>query len=85
MHITAIVYSSSDVDNITVSVNGINGRLDEKQLTNLNQGLNEFFFSYNLPRCNTCGGINAGDYEIVCKVNYGNEEASKNKFVNIKQ
>lgn len=85
VNLTAMIYSKSDLENITVIANGINGRLNEKRILNLKTGMNEIHFNYKLPRCNVCGGIRAGDYSLNCEVIYKNITAEKSITINIQQ
>lgn len=62
--LTVSLYSISDIENISVLVNGLNNRIDEQRIVNLTRGSNELIFAYALPRCNVCGGIREGNYTI---------------------
>jgi len=83
--ITAEIYSNSALENVTVMANGINGRLNEQKILDLKKGINEIYFSYKLPRCNVCGGIRAGNYNLSCRVIYKNITAEKSITTNIQQ
>ena len=85
VNLTVTVYSKSDLENVTIIATGINGRLNEKKILNLKTGINEISFSYNLPKCNVCGGISAGDYSMNCDVIYKNITAEKSITINIQQ
>jgi len=85
MNLTAIIYSNSDLENVTIIANGINGRLNEQKILDLKTGINEIYFNYKLPRCNVCGGISAGDYNLNCKAIYKNITAEKSITINIQQ
>jgi len=85
LNLTVIVYSNSNIENATAIVNGINGRLNEKRVLNLNNGINEVYFTYKLPRCNVCGGISAGDYNLSCEVTYENITINNFTVINIQQ
>jgi len=85
VNFTAMIYSESDLKNVTIIATGINGRLNEKKILNLKTGINEVSFNYNLPKCNVCGGISAGDYSLNCDVIYKNITAEKSITINIQQ
>jgi len=85
VNLTAMIYSKSDLENVTIIATGINGRLNEKKILDLKSGINEIHFNYKLPRCNVCGGISAGDYELNCNVIYKNITAEKSITINIQQ
>ena len=85
VNFTAMIYSESDLKNVTIIATGINGRLNEKKILNLKTGINEVSFNYNLPKCNVCGGISAGNYSLNCDVIYKNITAEKSIAINIQQ
>ena len=85
VNLIAMIYSKSALENVTVMANGINERLNEKRILNLKKGLNEIHFSYKLPRCNVCGGIRAGNYNLSCMAIYKNTTAEKSITINIQQ
>ena len=85
VNLIAMIYSKSDLENVTVIANGINGRINEKRILDLKKGLNEIHFSYKLPRCNVCGGVRAGDYNLSCMAIYKNTTAEKSITINIQQ
>jgi len=85
VNLTAIIYSKSDLKNVTVIATGINGRLNEKKILDLKTGINEIHFNYKLPRCNVCGGISAGDYNLSCRAIYENIMVERFIVINIQQ
>ena len=85
MKLNISIYSTSNLQKAVVKVSGINGRLNEEKIVNLKEGINEVYFNYQLPRCNVCGGIKAGDYEINCEVSYRNLTSEKSIKINIQQ
>ena len=85
VNLTVMIYSKSDLENVTVTANGINRRLNEQKILDLKTGINEIYFSYKLPRCNVCGGIRAGDYNLNCRVIYKNITAEKSITITIQQ
>jgi len=85
VNLTAVIYSKSDLKNVTVIATGINGRLNEQKILDLKTGINEIHFNYKLPRCNVCGGISAGDYNLSCEVIYKNITIKKSIAINIQQ
>ena len=85
VNLSAMIYSKSDLENVTVLATGINGRLNEQKILDMKKGVNEIHFNYKLPRCNVCGGISAGDYELNCDVIYKNITEKKSIAINIQQ
>ena len=85
MNLTVAIYSESDLENVTVAAEGINGRLNTEKTVDLKKGINEVSFTYTLPRCNVCGGISAGDYNMVCTVRYKNITIEDSTIINIQQ
>lgn len=85
MNFSAVIYSNLNLENVTVMVKGINGRLNEKKILNVSEGTNEIFFTYELPRCNVCGGIRAGDYDLECELIYKNITIKDSIRINIQQ
>ncbi len=62
------IYSSTNAQNVTVTAKGIGDRFNKRRVLNLTEGVNELSFAYKLPRCNVCGGIRAGKYNLSCEV-----------------
>jgi len=85
MNLTVLIRSSSDVENVTVTANGINGRMNIEKTLNLDAGENGMSFTYKLPRCNVCGGIRAGTYDLTCEVSYGGMTVKNSTSVQIVQ
>lgn len=85
VNLTMIVYSNSTLENVIVTANGINGRMNEKKVLNLTAGPNEMSFIYKLPKCNVCGGIKAGSYNISCHMEYENISIDKSMIIDIQQ
>jgi hypothetical protein len=85
MNITAIVDSNQVLENVTVSVQGLKGKLNLKENFNLEKGLNQISLTYRLPRCNVCGGINEGDYDIKFEISYGEMELVDQITIRIRQ
>lgn len=84
-NLSIVIYSDSNLENVTVMTNGINGRLNTERVLNLKKGVNEVSFTYTLPRCNVCGGIRAGDYNLSCTVTYKNITVENSTMINIQQ
>jgi len=42
-------------------------------------------FQFQLPRCNVCGGISAGRYELTCDASLGNSTSANATAVEIVQ
>ena len=85
MNLSMIIYSESEIENVSVKANGINGRFIEEKLLDLNKGMNEIIFTYQLPRCNVCGGISAGDYNLSFTISYKNISIEDSTIINIQQ
>ena len=85
MNLTAEIYSSSGITNITVIASGVNNRFIEEKSMDLKQGLNKVSFTYTLPRCNVCGGISPGDYNLSFTVRYKNITVEDSTVINIQQ
>jgi len=85
VNLTAMIYSKSDLENVTIIATGINGRLNKQKILDLKTGINEIHFNYKLPRCNVCGGISAGDYSLNCEAIYKNITEKKSISINIQQ
>lgn len=68
MNMTFVVYSNESRLNVTVITRGLNGKMNERRFFNLSEGVNTLTVLYRLPKCNVCGGIRAGSYNITCEV-----------------
>jgi hypothetical protein len=85
MEIKFIINSNSEMEGVKLSVSGIGNKLNKSKLVELEKGLNEISFTYQLPRCNSCGGINEGEYQITGEVSHGKVKGVKNILITIKQ
>lgn len=85
MNLSMVVYSDFDLKNVSVKIEGINGRLNQEKVLNLSKGMNEVSFSYQLPKCNVCGGIKEGNYTLNCKVIYENVVVKGSRIISIMQ
>ena len=85
VNINAAIYSNANVSDATVRVKGINGRLNKERRLILSEGANELSFTYKLPKCNVCGGIRVGMYNLTCEVIYGNVTVRDYVSVSIQQ
>ncbi|RLC74186.1 MAG: hypothetical protein DRI61_17110 [Chloroflexi bacterium] len=85
MKLTVEIHSSSELKNVSIVVKGINGRLNQKKTLDLNEGTTKISFAYKLPRCNVCGGIRAGNYDLTCEVTYDDTKLEKSTTVKIQQ
>ena len=83
--IKAIVYSSKPLSNVSITLNGIEGKMRLEEVVTLDMGVNEFDFSYRLPQCNACGGISPGRYNITGQIVHGNTTASTIREIEIIQ
>lgn len=85
MNLSMIIRTSADIDEVMVTAKGINGRMNLQKIMNLTAGDNGVSFSYTLPRCNVCGGISAGSYDLSCEVSYGNTTVKEKTSVEVLQ
>ena len=85
LNLNIIVNSNEDVENVSAKASGINGRMNLEKTVSLKKGENLVSFTYTLPRCNVCGGISAGTYEISCGVYYNNISVQNSTNVQIVQ
>ncbi|MBW2966320.1 hypothetical protein KY342_04420 [Candidatus Woesearchaeota archaeon] len=75
IHITSIINSPIEA-NASIKFYGIHAsryRLDQTFPINLNKGKNTVTVDYTSPRCNVCGGIREGTYQISADLIYNNE------------
>ncbi len=85
VNLSVVIYSNAYLANAAVTAKGVGGRMNEKRILNLSEGLNKVSFTYKLPRCNSCGGIRAGMYNFSGEVRYGNITVKDSLSVNIRQ
>ena len=85
LKLDVVVDSNMPLENAKVTASGINGRMNLEKTINLTEGENPVSFEYTLPKCNVCGGIAAGKYEISCGVSYGNLTSGNSTLVEILQ
>ena len=84
MNLSVQLYAEAPL-NVTVAVNGIDNRFNVEKEVSLKKGDNEVSFTYTLPRCNVCGGIRAGDYNLSFTVRYKNLTIEDSTIINIQQ
>jgi len=85
MTFKVLVYAVKDFEDVNVTANGIVNRLNATRIVNLTEGVSEVPFVYTLPRCNVCGGIRAGYYNITGGVVYGNISLASYEQITILQ
>ena len=85
MNLSITIYSMSELQGVQVTANGINNKMNMLKTVNLSSGENTFHFIYRLPRCNVCGGIGAGRYDIRCEVIHGNTSVKNTTYVELRQ
>jgi len=85
MNISVVVYSSTSLENVNVTLTGVNNRINELKVVNLTPGENSMLFTHQLPSCNTCGGIKPNNYDIYAIVEYDNVTVKKYITINIQQ
>ena len=85
MTLNVTLYSNANLEDVITKVTGINDRFIQDRILDIKKGENEMIFSYQLPRCNVCGGIAAGDYPLYCEINYSGVTVSDSITINIRQ
>jgi hypothetical protein len=85
VNLSVLIHSSSDIDDVMVTAKGVSGRMNLQKTLNLSAGDNGVSFTYTLPRCNVCGGISEGTYDLSCEVSYGNKTVNNSTSVQILQ
>ena len=85
MNLSVLIHSSSDIEDVVVTAKGVSGRMNLQRTLNLSAGENGVSFTYTLPRCNVCGGIGEGTYDLSCEVSYGNKTVNNSTSVQIVQ
>ena len=85
VNLELIVYSGADLENVIIKAKGIKNRFNEEKILNITTGANNVSFSYQLPRCNVCGGIAAGEYPLYCEVDHNGVTVSDSITINIQQ
>ncbi len=89
MNISVKVLSSEEVEGARINLLGIYStreRLNRKRIVELQEGENEFYFSYTTPRCYGCAGISQGFYNITSELEYmGKVRASSTLEVEIRE
>ena len=76
IHITSKIMSPINTDNASIRFYGIytnRYRLDQTFPINLTKGKNTITLDYTSPKCNVCGGIREGTYQISVDIIYNNE------------
>ena len=77
--------TSNQAENLTIRVRGLNGRIDIDMPFLVDEGLNMLFFEHTLPRCNVCGGISPGGYDIIAEVIHTGGTANRTVTIEIQQ
>lgn len=85
VNVTIDIDSNQDINNTTLAVRGVNNRFKEDRLVNLTNGKNTEMFIFKLPRCNVCGGIREGNYDITATIVLNNITFSNLTTINVKQ
>lgn len=85
LNLTVVVATTQELGDATLETKGIIGKLNVIRKVNLTEGINEFHVTHKLPRCNTCGGINPGNYSILAQVSYKNFTSNKTTTIEIQQ
>lgn len=87
MRINVLLKSSDTLENVTINTAGIKNKygkimLHKSMVVDLKGGINNITFSYTLPICSTCKGLEAGIYEIHVTVVY-KEKMLANGTINV--
>lgn len=85
MQITTLINSNKDLESVSLSLNGVGGRYKEDLATNLIIGENTINTSFKLPKCNVCGGIREGMYDITATIELNNSIFLNSINIEIKQ
>lgn len=85
LNITAVVNSNRYLENVTVTIEGINGKLGKTKEVSLEKGTNQISLTHELPRCNVCGGIREGDYSISFEIIHKDIKLANEIMVTIRQ
>jgi hypothetical protein len=85
VNLSIYVYAEKRLVNAAITVKGLGGRMNQTRVMNLAPGLNTIVFSYKLPVCNICGGINAGKYWLSYSVAYKNTSINASTAIDIRQ
>ncbi|MFA5382400.1 MAG: hypothetical protein WC356_04485 [Candidatus Micrarchaeia archaeon] len=85
MYTTIKVVSNKDFEKINLSINGISNRYKEIKEISLIQGENIINSSFKLPKCNVCGGIKEGTYQITGTIVLNNVTFSNLTSIEIRQ
>lgn len=77
MNITVMLKSATDVSGVYANVSGVTNKrgknlLFKETTTNLTRGLNNVTFTYKMPACSSCSGIDPGTYYFNTSVVYDN-------------
>ncbi|RZN41576.1 MAG: hypothetical protein EF813_02405 [Methanosarcinales archaeon] len=77
MNITVVLKSATDVSEVYANVSGVTNKrgknlLFKEATTNLTRGLNNVTFTYKMPACPSCSGIDPGTYYFNTSVVYNN-------------
>lgn len=77
--------SNTIIQSATVTCTGIKNRFKFTETINLDLDETTLKTSYKLPKCNVCGGISEGDYDIVCELVSGDYSVTGTKTIEINQ
>lgn len=70
INLDLIISATGDLKDVVVRVTGIKNKLNKEKTVDITEGENDISFSYQLPKCNVCGGISEGEYPIDCEISY---------------
>ncbi len=85
MHITFLIQTNSNIENAFLECTGIINRFKYSEKLNVSKGKTNLSVVYVLPRCNVCGGIRPGKYNLNCTLYFETGKVQDKLTVDIKQ
>jgi len=85
MHITFLIQTNIGIKNALLECTGIINRFKYSKMLNLSKGKTNLSAVYVLPRCNVCGGIRPGKYNLNCTLYFETGKVQDKLTVDIKQ
>ena len=79
------IFATGNLKDVAVKIMGIKNKLNQEKVLDIIEGENNISFSYQLPKCNVCGGISAGEYPIDCEVNYSGLAINDSITIDVQQ
>ena len=85
MHITFLIQTNIEIKNAFLECTGIINRFKYSETLNVSKGKTNLSTVYVLPRCNVCGGIRPGIYNLNCTLYFETGKVQDKLTVDIKQ